>query len=138
MPRSTPIPGRRVLVSGNRTSTPVSTVTAHPQIAALILDDGTVRRILMNDQLVASMPFLHPYAKVLKEKMGSAKPKSGCGGCGGSQVIFQPGETEYNSVRFFIAQAAVDQQEKIKQALNVKQLRVYYLDAAGNRARATV
>jgi len=137
-PRSTPVPGRRVVVSGKPLSQPVSAPTQHPQIAALILDDGTVRRLLSNDQLVAAIPFLAPFASKYKSTVASSKPK-GCGGCGGvSRVTASGGDIEYNAVRYHIANAGVDKQNLIKQALNVKQLRVYYLDTAGNRARATV
>src|SRR4029079_17656209 len=107
-----------------------------PQIAALILDDGTVRRILSNDALVAAIPILSSYAAKYKAKQGTKT--SGCGGCGGSSSTTVVGDVEYNAVRYHIVNAGLEKQELIKKALNVKQLRVYYLDTGGNRARATV
>jgi hypothetical protein len=113
--------------------------TQHPQIAALILDDGVVRRILTNDGLAATIPFLATHAAKYRAKMSTVKTKSGgCGGCSSPTAVVHGGDVEYNAIRYFIVNSGVDNQNKIKQALNVKQLRVYYLDPSGNRARATV
>ena len=135
MPSPKPVPVRRIVSAGSAIA---PTANRQPQIAALILDDGTVRRLLSNDALVASIPFLAPFANKYKQAQASKPKSSGCGGCGGgtSQVI--TGDVDYNVVRYQIANAGIEKQALIKTALNVKQLRVYYLDASGNRARATV